>query len=59
MLDNQGYETHSKYVIPIAFSQQLCLHERALMSRYTYIACLGFSCEQRQGMAALWMVTSL
>jgi len=33
-------DTHSEYVIPIAFLQQKWLHERASMLRYTYIACL-------------------
>jgi len=32
--------THSEYVILIAFPLQQWLHERALMLRYTYIACL-------------------
>jgi hypothetical protein len=32
--------THSEYVILIAFSLQQLLQERALMLRYTYIACL-------------------
>ena len=32
--------THSEYVILIAFSPQQCLHESVLMLRYTYIACL-------------------
>jgi len=31
--------THSDYVIIIAFPQQQWLHERASMLRYTYIAC--------------------
>jgi hypothetical protein len=31
--------THSEYVILIAFTLQQLLHERALMLRYTYIAC--------------------
>ena len=31
--------THSEYVILIAFSPQQWLHERALILRYTYIAC--------------------
>ena len=33
-------DTHSEYVIPIAFPRQQWLHERALMLRYTFIACL-------------------
>jgi hypothetical protein len=32
--------THSEYVILIAFPQQQWLHERASILRYTYIACL-------------------
>jgi hypothetical protein len=32
--------THSEYVIRIAFPLQQWLHERASMLRYTYIACL-------------------
>ena len=32
--------THSQYVILIAFQQQKWLHERASMLSYTYIACL-------------------
>ena len=31
--------THSQYVILIAFPQQQWLHERASLLRYTYIAC--------------------
>jgi len=31
--------THSEYVILIAFPQQQWLHERASMLRHTYIAC--------------------
>jgi len=33
--------THSKYVILIAFPLQKWLHESASMLRYMYIACLG------------------
>ena len=32
--------THSEYVILIAFPQQQWLHERLLMLRYTCIGCL-------------------
>jgi hypothetical protein len=32
--------THSEYVILVAFLLQQGLQERASMSRYTYIACL-------------------
>ena len=32
--------THSDYVMLIAFSLQQCLYERALMLLYTYTACL-------------------
>jgi len=38
--------THSEYVIIIAFSQQQWLHERASMLLYTYIACL-ILCQHR------------
>jgi len=31
--------THSVYVLRIAFPLQKWLHERASMSRYTFIAC--------------------
>jgi hypothetical protein len=34
---------HSEYVIIIVFPQQQWLHERTLMYRYTYIACLNLS----------------
>ena len=33
-------DTHSEYVIPTAFPRQQWLRERALILRYTYIACL-------------------
>jgi hypothetical protein len=33
-------DTHSEYVILIALSLQLWLHERASILRYTYIVCL-------------------
>jgi hypothetical protein len=33
-------DTHSEYVIFIAFPRQQWLHERASILRYTYIACL-------------------
>jgi len=32
-------DTHSEYVIIIAFPLQQYLHERASMERYTHIAC--------------------
>jgi len=32
--------THSEYVILIAFPRQQWLHERASVLRYTYISCL-------------------
>ena len=32
--------THSQYAIRITFPQQLRLHERPSMLRYTYIACI-------------------
>jgi hypothetical protein len=33
-------DTHSEYVILVAFPLQQLLHERASMLRYTYIECL-------------------
>ena len=36
----KGTNTHSEYVILIAFPLQKWLHERASMLRYTYTACL-------------------
>ena len=39
--------THSEYVIFIAFSLQQWLHERALMLPYTYIACpVPYNCNE-------------
>jgi len=44
--DNMAYwlpdatDTHSEYVILIAFTHQQWLHERASMFRHTFIACL-------------------
>jgi len=35
--------THSQYVIFIAFPLQQWLHERASMLRYTYMACIVFA----------------
>jgi hypothetical protein len=35
-------DTHSEYVILIAFPLQQWLHERASMLRYTYISFLSF-----------------
>ena len=40
MLDTQGKNTHSEYVIPITFPLQQRLQERVPILRYTYIACL-------------------
>ena len=34
-------DTHSRYVILIAFTLQQWLHERASMLRHAYIACLA------------------
>ena len=39
-LDKQRIQTHPEYVIIISFPLQQWLQERALMLRYTYIACL-------------------
>jgi hypothetical protein len=33
-------DTHSEYVTHIAFPTQPCVHERAELLRYTYIACV-------------------
>jgi len=33
-------DSPSEYIIRIAFQLRQCLHERASMLRYTYIACL-------------------
>jgi hypothetical protein len=38
----EATDIHSEYVILITFSLQQWLRERALMFRYTYIACLVF-----------------
>ena len=47
--------THSEYVIHIAFPLQLWLHERTSMSRYTYIACLViFMILQRAEITLCW-----
>jgi len=35
---SKATNTHSEYVIIIAFPQQQCLHERASMLRYKHIA---------------------
>jgi hypothetical protein len=35
-------DTHSEYVMLIAFPLQQWLHERALVLRFNYIACLVF-----------------
>ena len=37
--------THSEYVILIAFPLQLWLHDRSSVLRFTYIACLGLFSE--------------
>ena len=36
---SKAKNTHSEYVTLIAFPLQQCLHERAWVLRYTYIAC--------------------
>jgi hypothetical protein len=38
----ESSKAHSEYVIFIALPQQQWLHERALLLRYTYIACLVY-----------------
>jgi len=40
----QATNTHSEYVIRIAFPLQQCLHERASLLRCTYIACIVIVC---------------
>jgi len=40
---SKATNTLSEYVILIVLPLQQWLHERALMLRYTYIACLVFS----------------
>jgi len=37
---SKATNTHTDFVILISFPLQQWLHERALMLRYTYIACL-------------------
>ena len=39
----EATDTHSEYVISIAFPLPQRLHERASMWRYTYIGCLAFT----------------
>jgi len=36
----ESTHTDSEYVIRVTFTQQLWLHPRASMLRYTYIACI-------------------
>ena len=40
---NKATDRHSEYEILIAFPLQQWLHERASMSRYTYIACIVYN----------------
>jgi len=40
---SKATNTFSEYILLIVFPLQRWLHERALMLRYTYIACLVFS----------------
>jgi len=42
--------THSQYVILIAFPLQQWLHERASMLRYMYIACLVLSLHETESL---------
>ena len=37
-------DTHSEYVILVAFQRQQWSRERAAMLRYTYVACLVLPC---------------
>jgi hypothetical protein len=39
--------THSQYVMLIAFPQQQWMHERASMLRYTYIDCIVLCCSEK------------
>ena len=41
MLDSEGSNPHSQYVILTVFPLQQWLRERASVLHYTYIACLG------------------
>ena len=43
----KGTNTHSEYVVLIAFPLQQWLHERASMLRYTYLHCPSFSLSLR------------
>jgi hypothetical protein len=52
-------DTHSEYVVLIAFPLQQWLLERASLLRYTYIACIvsnqrGFNPERFRKRTALW-----
>jgi hypothetical protein len=38
--ESKNTDPHSEYVIFIAFTLQQLLHERALMLRFTHIACI-------------------
>jgi hypothetical protein len=46
---SEATNTHSEYVIIIAFLQQQLLHERASILRYTYIACIVLCDEVLKG----------
>ena len=49
-LITKATDTHSEYVVLIAFPQQQWLRERVSMLRYTYIACLvnsSFECSHK------------
>ena len=55
--------THSAYVILIAFPQQQWLQERASILNYTYIACSVVTCVQLighqscQSLIYLWLIS--
>jgi hypothetical protein len=42
---SKAKNTHSEFVVVIAFPLQQWLQERASMLRYTYIACLVYFCD--------------
>jgi len=46
-------DTHSEYVILIAFRLRQRFHERASMLRYTYIACLVYSLLERRAVSRI------
>ena len=57
MLDTCGFNTHSEYVITIAFPLQLWFHKRSSVLRYTFIVCLEYKPDD--GPAGLKLVAFL